>query len=67
MLTNKDLEQIDRIVKDPFTDFIDHLFIPHLDQSHKEHQEILSKIDTIHEHLSDHEKRISKLEAISSL
>ena len=67
MLTKKDVKNI---IVDSLEEFFQDVLAPYLDREHKENQkqheeiklELGDKIDSINEHIKDHEKRISKLE-----
>ena len=67
MLTKKDVKNI---IVDSLGEFFQDVLAPYLDREHKENEkqhekiklELGDKIDSINEHIKDHEKRISKLE-----
>lgn len=69
MLTKRDLELIDELIKNRFQDFYENLFEPHVTQSAKEHKMILDEIRKINKRdniqadvLRGHEGRITDLE-----
>ena len=70
MLTKKDVRGIKDMMVDTLGEFFENVLAPYLDREHKENQkqheeiklELGDKIDSINEHIKDHEKRISKLE-----
>lgn len=82
MLTKKDVNQIDELMKKNFkllfpegiAEFWESIIAPYLDQEHKinqkEHKEILDrldeKVDDIADYVKDHEKRITRLETTVS-
>ena len=74
MLDLKDIKTIDKMMKENITDalseFFERILVPYFDHEHnqnqKEHKRLEDKIDIITEYVKDHEKRISKLEVITS-
>jgi len=80
MLTKKDLEQVEEIVqrninnsiKSAFRDFYDTIFEPYANKNEREHAEMVKEIkavkrdtEELKEHVKDHSKRLTHLEALT--
>lgn len=68
MLTKKDVREI---MIDALGEFFETVLSPYFDHEHKEnqkmHHEIKKEIRSIGEHIEDHEKRIGRVEALTSV
>lgn len=76
MLDKKDLEKINTIVKNAFTDFYESIFVPYIERNENEHKQIVDKlnehkqiinkledkVDGIGEYIKDHQTRIRRVE-----
>lgn len=75
MLDKKDLKAIEKVfdarfdvkVKGALTEFFEALMLPYFEHNEKDHKEIKEEIKAVGEHIEDHAKRISLLEAVTSV
>lgn len=71
MLDKKDLKAIEDLLKKnmkkSLTEFFDTLVLPYFEHNEQNHKEIKTELKVIGEHIEGHAKRISRLEAITSV
>lgn len=63
----KSLDTMDKRLKDSFKDFYENLLLPYFEHNEKDHREMKRDLEEIKEHVKDHEKRLQKVEAITSI